>query len=339
MERPLGLCGQKSKRFIYPYLFMKDNPEITVIILTYNRAQYVGRAVRSVQAQTFRDFELILIDNGSTDNGNTGAVCRELVREYPAIRFIRRENSTIGAGRNAGLDLARGRYIAFIDDDDYAYPDMLAFLYRLIIDHQADISFCGSDKEVEGKVVPQFVFDDVLVLPPEEAVIELLERQKLNIATPTKLFRADLFKTLRFSETTKYDDISMTYKLFAAAGKIVAHGVPQYCFVRHGENNSAFTNKDTLITPEQLEAYFEVYRERTTWLLEKLPAIAGYINYSEWSFLLSMYRKIVVNKLKNCAAQKAYCEVYLREAGDRYVGSPWIKGFEREWISCKSLNY
>jgi glycosyltransferase involved in cell wall biosynthesis len=312
---------------------------ISVIMLTYNRAQYVARAVRSVMAQSFKDFELILIDNGSTDGGHTEAICRELVTEYPEIQFIQRANSNIGAGRNVGLDMARGRYIAFVDDDDYVYPDMLIFLYNLIERHQADISFCGSGKEFEGEVLPQFVFDEVLILSPEEAVIELLERQKLNLATPTKLFRADLFKTSRFSETAKYDDISMTYKLFAVAKKIAAHGVPQYCFFRHGKNNSAFTNKDTLLTPEQLDAYFEAYRERTEWLLDKLPAIAEYINYSEWSFLLSMYRKIVVNKLENCAAQKAYCSQYLRKAGDRYVGSPWIKGFEREWMELLGSVY
>jgi glycosyltransferase involved in cell wall biosynthesis len=300
-------------------------------MLTHNRPLSLPRAVRSVLSQTFADFEFILVDNGSSDK--TQALCRQLVSENPGITLIRREGSNIGAGRNAGLDAARAPYAAFVDDDDYAYPDMLKFLYDLAAGHHADIAFCGSDKEVPGRgVVPQFVFGGPLVLTPEEAVIELLERRTLNLATPTKLFKTSIFRDLRFSETDKYDDISMTYKLFASAGVVAAHGAPHYCFVRHLGNNSGFTNSDKLLTPEQLEAYFAVYRERTAWLSAKLPAIRDYVNYSEWSFFLSMYRKIVVNGLTNCEKQRIYLEGYLEKAGGMYLASPWIKDFELEYM-------
>jgi glycosyltransferase involved in cell wall biosynthesis len=307
--------------------------EISVIILTRNRPQYLERSVRSIINQTFTDFELILINNGSDDNGSTAAVCEKLCAEFKNIRFISRENSNIGAGRNVGIDAAVGNYIAFADDDDYAYPTMLSFLYTLITDHQADISFCGSDKEVEGKVTPQFAFDELLVMEPEKAIYELLERRLLNLATPTKLFKKELLNTLRFSETDKYDDISATYKFFASALKIAAQGIPQYCFVRHGGNNSGFTDDDTMLDPEQLEAYFAAYRERTVYLLEKLPRIAEYVRYSEWSFLLSMYRKIVVNNLANCVARREYIERYLEAASARYVNTLFIQPFELEYLS------
>jgi glycosyltransferase involved in cell wall biosynthesis len=285
-----------------------------------------------VLAQDFGGFELILIDNGSTD-AEAARVCKEIAAKNGAIRFIRRENSNIGAGRNAGLDAARGNYIAFVDDDDYAYSDMLSFLYDLAVTHRADISFCGSDKELPGAVVqPQFLFDELLILTPEDAVIELLERRLLNLATPTKLFRKSLFGRERFREDRRYDDISTTYKLFAAAKKIAGHGIPKYCFNRHGGNNSGFTDNDKKLAPEQLEEYFTTYRERTAWLVEKLPAISEYIHYSEWSFLLSMYRKIVSNNLKNCEKQRQYCDAYLHDAGNRHLASPWIKPFEFEYL-------
>ncbi|MDR2445155.1 MAG: glycosyltransferase family 2 protein [Spirochaetaceae bacterium] len=306
-------------------------PMISVIILTHNRPQFVRRAVASILEQDFGDYELILIDNGSTDN--TGEVCKEIVSGNRAARFIRREDGSIGAGRNAGLDAARGEYIAFIDDDDYAYPDMLSFLHNLAETQGADISFCGSDRETEGAgVAPQFSFDKLLVLTPEDAVIELLERRLLNLATPTKLFKKHLFDRERFREDRKYDDISTTYKLFACANRIAGHGIPKYCFYRHGGNNSGFTDDDKKLLPAQLEEYFTVYRERTVWLLEKLPAISEYVHYSEWSFLLSMYRKIVLNNLVNCREQRGYCDAYLREAGDRHTGSPWIKPFEFDYL-------
>jgi glycosyltransferase involved in cell wall biosynthesis len=306
---------------------VKYKPLISVIILAHNRPEYISRAVHSVISQTYENFELVLINNGSTDD--TGKICLKLAAEDPRIRLIRRENSNIGAGRNAGIDTARGCYIAFIDDDDWAYPDFLFFLYQLAEKHRAEIAFCGSDKDVPDEgVKPQYVFDGPRVMTAEDAVIELLERRLLNAATPTKLFNAALFKNLRFREDRRYDDISLTYKLFATAGRIAAHGTPLYCFDRHGGNMSRFTDNDKTIFPAQLEEYFTVYRERTAWLVKKLPAIAEYIHYSEWSFLLSMYRKMVVHNLASCTAQRDYCEAYLRKAGDRFLSSPWMKDFE-----------
>jgi glycosyltransferase involved in cell wall biosynthesis len=290
----------------------------------------VGRAVNSVLRQDFADYELILIDNGSTDGAD---VCRAIVSKNPAIRFIQREDGSIGAGRNAGLEAACGEYIAFIDDDDYAYRDMLSFLYNLAKTHKADISFCGSDKELPGgTVLPQFSFGGPLVFTPEDAVIELLERRLLNLATPTKLFKKSLFDKERFLADRKYDDISTTYKLFAIANKVAGHGTPKYCFNRHGGNNSGFTDNDKDLAPAQLEEYFAAYRDRTAWLSEKLPSISEYVNYSEWSFLLSMYRKIVSNNLAACSAQRDYCASRLREAGERHLESPWIKPFEFEYL-------
>jgi len=308
------------------------NPKISVIILTYNRPQFLERSVRSILTQTFSDFELILINNGSDDSGATSAACEKLCTEYNKIKFISRKNNNIGAGRNAGINASKGEYIAFVDDDDYAYSDMLSFLYKLITLHQADISFCGSDKEVMGSITQQFIFNELLIMEPEKAVYELLERRLLNLATPTKLFRKVLFNSLRFSETDKYDDISLTYKLFIYAIRIVGLGIPQYCFVRHSSNNSGFTDADTLLKPEQLESYFAAYRERTIYISEKLPNIAEYAKYSEWSFLLSMYHKMVINNITNCSSQLEYTKKYLKETGDYYVTSLFVKPFELEYL-------
>ena len=306
-------------------------PAISVIMLAHNRPLLVRRAAASVLEQDFSGYELILIDNGSTDG--TGEVCEEIVHGNRTALLIRRGDGGIGAGRNAGLDAAHGEYIAFVDDDDRAYPGMLSFLYELAESHRADISFCGADMETEGAgVVPQFSFDKLIVMTPENAVIELLERRLLNMATPTKLFKRHLFDNERFREDRRYDDISTTYKLFARANRIAGHGIPKYCFYRHGGNNSGFTDDDKKLLPAQLDEYFAVYRERTAWLTEKLPAISEYVHYSEWSFLLSMYRKIVSNNLVNCREQREYCDEYLRGAGGRHTVSPWIKPFEFDYL-------
>jgi glycosyltransferase involved in cell wall biosynthesis len=299
-------------------------------MLVHNRERLVGRAIQSVINQSFEDFEFIIVDNGSDDN--SGNICRGFAADDARITVIAKEKGNIGSGRNAGLDAARGDYITFVDDDDRAEPDMLACLYSLIIKHDADIAFCGSNKEVNGEIVPNYVFDVELVMDAGAAVKELLARKKLNSGMPTKLWRKNLFDHIRFLNIGTYDDIFIAYKLFAEARAVVAEGTPQYYVHRHMGNNSNFTTNDLLLTPLQLDEYYAAFRERTSYLSTKLPEIADYVRYSEWSYLISMVNKIVSNKLAHCDAQLAYARNCLVENRDEFYSSPYLQDFEREYM-------
>ena len=90
---------------------------ISIIMLTYNREEFVGRAIESILSQTYRDFEYIIVDNGSTDR--SGEIAEQYAKKDSRIRVIHKERGNIGSGRNTGLDAARGDEIAFIDDDDW----------------------------------------------------------------------------------------------------------------------------------------------------------------------------------------------------------------------------
>lgn len=304
--------------------------KVSVIMLTYNRENLVERAIQSILCQTMKAFEYIIIDNGSTDR--SGQIADEYAQKDDRIKVVHISKSNIGTGRNVGLDLATGKYITFIDDDDTAEPDMLEFLYNLAIENDADISLCGSKKEVDGQFLDNCVFSDKLTMTPEEAVVTLLKRKKYNAAMPTKMLRKELFDKIRFKEEGKYDDISVVYKYFAEAKKVVAHGVPKYCFWRHSGNNSAFTSNDLLLTPEQLDEYFDAFRERTEYLSAKLPAIAEYAQYSEWSYMISMCNKIHKNNLVACKQQLEYVEKELIIHYDEFYDSPYIQEFEREFM-------
>ena len=113
---------------------------VSVIMLTYNRETLVSRAIESILAQTYREFEFIIVDNGSTDH--SGAIADTYAAKDKRIRVLHRQRGNIGAGRNTGLDAAQGEYIAFIDDDDWAEPDFLAFLLELAKESDADVAIC-----------------------------------------------------------------------------------------------------------------------------------------------------------------------------------------------------
>ena len=303
---------------------------ISVIMLTYNRENMVGRAIESILNQTYRDFEFIIVDNGSDDR--SGEIADTYASRDDRIKVIHIPKSNIGTGRNTGLDAATGEHITFIDDDDTAEPDMLEFLYGLAKEQDADISLSGSMKEVNGEFLPNCMFDEKLVMTPEEAVVTLLKRKKYNAAMPSKLMRRELFDKIRFRTEGKYDDITVVYKYFAEAKKVVAYGLPKYCFWRHSGNNSAFTTNDLLLTPEQLDEYFEAFRERTEYLSEKLPDIADYAQYSEWSYMISMCNKIEKNHLEQCSKQLAFVKKELTEHYEEFYNSPYIEEFEKEFM-------
>ena len=305
--------------------------KVSVIMLTYNREEYVSRAIESILAQTMKSFEFIIVDNGSTDK--SGEIADSYAKKDDRIKVIHLwPNINIATGRNAGLKEAKGEYIAFVDDDDIAEPDMIEFLYDLAAENNADISICGSTKEVNGEILPNFVFDDKLVLTSEEGVVEMLRRKKYNAAEPTKMMRRSLFENIPFNTEREIDDISSMYKYFAEAKCVVAHGVPKYCFWRHPGNISAFTTNDKLWTPERLDEYFTAFRERTLYLSERLPLIADYVQYSEWSYMISMCNKIIKNDLSDCAKQLAYVKKELTEHYDEFYNSPYIEEFEKEFM-------
>ena len=294
---------------------------ISVIMLTYNREGLIARAIESILCQTYRDFEFIIVDNGSTDR--SGTIADEYADKDSRIRVIHRERGNIGSGRNTGLDAAKGEYIAFIDDDDWAEPDFLEFLHSLIVESDADVSICGATDKV---------FDEKKIMTAEEAIIELMWRKKYNVAFPTKMFRKELANQVRFPEDGTYDDIALMYKVLALAVKVAYHGLPKYTFYRHPGNNSAWTTNHNLLNADTLDEYLDAYRTRTEWLSERFPNSAPTFRYFEWSFMISMVEKIERLGIKNCEGQLDRMKQILQENRDEFLASPEILEFEKTWV-------
>lgn len=294
---------------------------ISVLMLTYDREELVGRAIESILVQTYRDFEFIIVDNGSSDR--SGEIAREYAARDPRIRVIHREKGNIGAGRNTALDAAKGEYLTFIDDDDWAEPDFLEFLLHLLEEEQADVSICGATDKA---------FDEKLVMTAEEALIELMWRKRYNMAFPTKFFRRELMEHLRFPEEGAYDDIALMYRLLAEAGRVAYHGLPKYTFYRHPGNNSAWTTDYRLLTPETLDEYLHAYQVRTDWLSEKFPDSADDFRYFQWSFQISMVEKISHLHLSDCQKQLEAMRGELSVHRNELLQSSFCQEFERAWL-------
>lgn len=299
-------------------------------MLTYNREALVGRAVESVLGQTLKEFEFIIVDNGSIDR--SGIIADEYAARDDRIHVIHRARGNIGSGRNTGLEAAHGDYIAFVDDDDWCEPDFLEFLYNLAVEKGANVSICGAWKEDGGKIIPAGAFYELLEMNAEEAVITMMWRKRFNTGFPTKFIARKLFAGIQFSETGQYDDISLMYKILAKSEKVAAYGMPKYHVYRHAGNNSSATTRDNLITSEYLESYREAYRERTIWLCRKFPNRTDYWWYFDWSFQISMVNKIVTNQIRDCEQHLSEMKRELLKNKNAFLGSPHILYFEEKWM-------
>ncbi|MGB7605784.1 MAG: glycosyltransferase family 2 protein [Lutisporaceae bacterium] len=310
-------------------------PKISVILVTYNRMNYLRRSIQSVLSQTFSDFELLLVNNGSTDG--TEALCSEYAKQDSRIKLVNiLQNNGAPQGRNAGLDAASCDYITIVDDDDYCENGMLEHLWRLINEYKADISICGSWNDFGDRLEPYFIFDTLLVLDKVKGLDELLKREKFNVAPPTKLFKRTVFEGIRFPEGMLVDDIHVIYKVFANANKIVAQGVPLYRFTKHQNNMTSFIQSNNL-SPKLLNEYLSMYKERTRYLSKQVPEITSRARYSQYSYMISMCDKIKIYNCEDCTEQYTFMINEIRDNLGEFWNSVFTTQREKELIQ-KHLN-
>lgn len=185
---------------------------ISVIVPVYNIENYIECCIKSIINQTYKNLEVILVDDGSTDK--TGNICDEYKNIDKRIKVIHRKNEGVSSARNIGLENSCGKFIAFVDGDDYIEKNYLEFLYKSLIAHGADISICGTN-DMRGNKIKSFSKVFQKSLTSEEALIELFKREKISVAIWGKLIKKKLFNEIKFNTEIKIaEDLDVMYKLF-----------------------------------------------------------------------------------------------------------------------------
>ena len=201
--------------------------KITVIIPVYNVENYLNKCLDSVLKQTYKNLEIIVVNDGSTDN--SGTICQEYAQKDNRIVYIEKENGGLSDARNAGLDRMTGSYVTFVDSDDWIEQDYLETLYKKIVEYQADIavgnyySFNESEGmfyfHILGDSYYEKVYDNVSIFE------NLYESQEMKsfalISAWGKLYNAGLFEQLRFDIGKLGEDGYLNQKIYLLAEKIV----------------------------------------------------------------------------------------------------------------------
>lgn len=205
------------------------NPKISIIVPVYKAEPYLKKCVDSILMQTFIDFELLLINDGSPDN--CGVICDDYAKQDSRIVVIHKENGGQSSARNVGLDAAIGEYVGFVDSDDWIEPDMFESLYQACVNHDCDVACCTSTIYFSHKTV-RTGSDTYVFHNRNEAMEAILEGKLYDEVVWTKLFKKSVIEDIRFPIGFIYEDTAFTYKVVHRSQKICCIGEAKYNYIK-----------------------------------------------------------------------------------------------------------
>ena len=212
------------------------NPLISIIIPVFNLENYLKKCVESLLSQTYSNIEILLIDDGSTDN--SPAICDELNIADNRIKVYHQNNSGVSKARNYGLDKMIGEYVTFVDGDDYVSPDFIETLYNAIASNNADISTCGHyrvnfDSSLKRIYNIAESDDSVILLSGTDSIKNMFYGKICSASSGSKLYNKKFFKNLRFPDYIMGEDTFVVYHAFSEAKTIAHTNKSLYYYVQH----------------------------------------------------------------------------------------------------------
>jgi glycosyltransferase involved in cell wall biosynthesis len=241
-------------------------PEISVVVPVYNVEEYLERCLDSIRAQTFPSFEVLLINDGSTDG--SAAICEAYTGRDARFLLIQQENGGQSAARNRGIEEACGAYLAFIDGDDCVEPTFLEVLYNLATQNQADMAVCSINNVYGEQLIPQYGQREIFTCSAREALRLTLEGHKIPGSMCCRLLRAEAARDLRFPPGLIYEDAWYSARLTERIQAVAVTTEPLYLYHhRRGSSTTECYNPRTLDAVEVYGSILEQVRERYPELL------------------------------------------------------------------------
>lgn len=240
---------------------MNDLPLISVVVPIYNMEKYLRVCLDSIKKQSYSNFEVILVDDGSTDNSKE--ISYEYVNSDSRFRLIIKENEGVSSSRNVGIDNSKGKFISFIDPDDWVEENYLEFLYQKLVESDSDISICGRyNFNEEDQMFYYLIFGENSyyeeIFDKESFFRDYyIEKQGRNLcftASWGKLIKRELLEGLKFPLRRDLEDGFFTYKMYLKANKIIYSNQALYAYrLREGSLSRVFTEQSLLDIVEFME--------------------------------------------------------------------------------------
>lgn len=277
---------------------------ISVVVPVYNVEKELPRCVESLLKQDYDSLEIILVDDGSPDR--SGAIADEFAEKYPArVKVIHQNNQGLSGARNAGIDVATGKYLSFIDSDDYVEVNLYSTMVKALEETTADIAVCGRFDEFVDQTKVNFTMEAITTFTSVEAIKRILTWDKIDIAAWDKLYKAELWDNIRFPVGKNNEDICTLPKVFGRAKSVVHVAVPLYHYC-HRENSITSTyNK------KKIEDFFHAIQQMEYHISNEYSEIQDelvfYLNRSYFSLVL------MCEQIRYHGREKADALTYLKK--------------------------
>ncbi len=241
------------------------DPLVSIIVPIYNVEEYLQRCLDSIINQTYKTIEIILVDDGSPDK--CGEMCDEFAKQDSRIIVIHKENGGLSSARNAGLDIAKGDYVMFVDSDDYVEPQFCEIPLKLALEKNVEIVSFGYNKVFEAGHRLCRKTNNPRIINSSEGIREIIEKKDIIFSfAVNKIYDKTLFSHIRYPYGKIYEDQATTYLLFHEAKEIYVSDSVLYNYVYRNSSISAEWDK-----PEAIEARFEMWLERLTFIRKYYP--------------------------------------------------------------------
>lgn len=245
---------------------------VSIIVPIYNVEKYLEQCVISLINQSYKNIEIILINDGSTDNSI------DIMNKYKKldgrVKCYCKVNGGLSDARNYGISVSKGKYIVFVDSDDYVEKDYISILYNLIIENNVKISQCGINKVYENKVLDIYKYDHMLLLDKYNYLSDSYSSHKIeNVVVWNKMYSSDLLDDESFEKGKIHEDEFFTYKQIYNLDKIAISDLPLYNYrVNHNGITLGNFNKNRLSIIEALLERIDFYSNLNEEHLKNLTA-------------------------------------------------------------------
>ena len=307
----------------------KTEPLISVIIPVYNVEKYLDRCMESVINQTYKNIEIILINDGSTDN--SGELCKKWQKLDKRVKLFEQENQGQSKTRNTGIIKSIGTYITFIDSDDYISKNYVQKLYTMIQKSNADISVTSHNIMYPKKTIINKNSDQEEILDAKKATEKMLYG-KIDVSIWGKLYHKKCFNNTKYPENKSYEDVAITPIIFAQSSSIIVSPEITYYYVIN--KNSVTTTKNY---QKKIE-HIEMTERMSTKIIDIFPDL------KPAAMRRNMYARLSV--LSQFAAMKkvpkkytADIISYIRKNSNKVLSDKNISKRDRLGIYCAKCGY
>lgn len=283
-----------------------NNELISIVVPIYNVEHYLKKCIESILIQTYKNIEIILVDDGSPDN--CPKICEDYKSKDLRIKVIHKENGGLSDARNKGIKKAKGTYITFVDSDDTIEPDYVEYLYSIIKKFDADISICDYNAKYSNGTVLNRNKNSEYRINKKEAFEIMLYQSDFTVSSWAKLYRYSLFKNIEFPYGKIFEDAYTTYKLIDLCNNIGVGLKPKYNYIIRDNSilTSEFYKKKLLLV--------DAYEKMTDYVEKEYPDLRKACIRANIYSRISTLRQMIYSKNRLKKIEKEYVE-YIRNNG------------------------